>query len=892
MRTLSANATAALAENLGTEPIYIITIQWRDNAGVYRYADRPIPVLGIEWLIQDASDLDAVITSTSDSQQVNVTLDDSLGIIKNLMNYHDLHKRAVWVYQWFDGFSQGDAILLFKGEVNSPITWSAMNRTVSFDIVTKIEDMELGFSPEEGEFNFIANELIGQAWPMCFGTCVNSKTLKLTKPAVGITADGIAIADPAIDARISALQTQITLFQGQQQNHLYQAALALLNNDQASADYHQGLADDAATSWQNRQREINDLQFKYNEQLATVVSSFRMFNAEDFPEGTVDIRIGELYLTGYKDNGNFIITSMTHPKLIKDPTAQLPYCDGGYTTYDYSSGWGFYRGPDDGNPAWQAYPWIKGDNDWGYYYENPGSNVYLVTNEPQEYIVSLIPGTVTNVSTLLQREGQKFLAEVSEDKWTDGWKSYGPVGAHTLYITDALSKEKDVGYSDELYVTFISSVGPNTIDVLKWAIDNYTDLSYDTTSFDYVRTRLTNYPSHFSTSEKFKVMDFLHEVAWQARCQLRLVNDVFFITYLPEVPTSVATITESEIHVESFELDHTSTENLTTKMVCNWWATGIQEKPNRAILRHNVAKYGIHENTYDFFIYNKLDFVLKSATFWMIRYANTWKIARFTTPLKLLAVETQDAVTLDFSTPFQYVSNGPIVTLVEEASYNSADRSIQFQCWTGVKAGSMEQYDFAYPADVDSTLTFPTPEEIEAGYDGGWGNNKKATGELGTEALESRVTRVEYTINDPMRFGSRQYNDRGSPTPSDSGDSAAGSPVIEAAPILSVANPGPYLDDITEYHSDDPTPSTSAGISQIDLHSTLIYDSTTGLTCTLDTFFEKVDPAYNKTGNHLHAKTDASWYGSGATDGRQFLFQYDTDIESWGAGLAYFYEEE
>jgi len=337
-----------------------------------------------------------------------------------------------------------------------------------------------------------------------------------------------------------------------------------------------------------------------------------------------------------------------------------------------------------------------------------------------------------------------------------------------LDITDALSKEVDVGYSDELYVTFTSSVGPNTVDILKWVIDNYTEFSYDTTSFDHVETRLADYPSHFSIAEKFNVMDFLHDVAWQARCSIRLINDVFFLTYLPEIPTSVATITESEIDVGSFELDHTATENLTTKMVCNWWATGVQEKPNRAILRHNVAKYGIHESTYDFFIYTKLDLVLKSATFWMIRYANTWKIARFTTPLKLLGVETQDGVTLDFSVPFQYIANGPIVALVEEASYNSADRSIQFQCWTGVKAGQMEQYDFAYPADVDSTLTFPTSEEIEAGYDGGWGNNKSANGTLGSVELEDRVNRIEYTIGDSFNMGSRRYNDRGNPTPSDS----------------------------------------------------------------------------------------------------------------------------
>ena len=895
MRTLSANATAALAENLGTEPIYIITIQWRDEAGVYRYADRPIPELGIEWLIQDASELDAVVTSTSESQQVNVTLEDTDGHIKNLMDHHDIHKRPAWVYQWFDGFSQGDSILLFKGEVNSPITWNAADRSVSFDIVTKVEDKELGFSPEEGEFSFIPNELIGEPWPLCFGTCVNTKALKLDQPSVGITADGVALADPALGARIAALRTQITGFRNQQLYYIYMAALAALDDNEPAREHNQAIADASAESWQNRQREVNTLQAKYNAQLATVRSSIQIFNADRFPTGAVTVRIGDLKVYGSKSGNYFNIISITHPKLEQDPNAVLPYCDGWYS---YSSTWGsgIYRGPDNGSSAWHWLPWVKGDGDWGYYYVKPGTNMYLETNEPQKYIVSIVPGVVTGVSSKIQREGQPFFAEVSRDKWSYGFQNYGPISAVTLYLSDALSKGLDGGYSDDLYVNFISSVGPNTVDILEWVIDNYTELSYDSTSFDHVRTRLENYPSHFSIQERFNVMDFLHDVAWQARCSLRLVNDVFYLTYLPEVPTSVATITESEIDLGSFELDHTPTENLTTKMVCNWWATGAQDKPNRTILRHNVSKYGVHESTYDFFIYNNIDFVIKSATFWLIRYSNTWKIARFSTPLKLLAVETQDGVTLDFSVPFSFIADGPIVAVVEEASYNSDDRSIQFQCWTGIKAGQMEQYDFAYPADVDSTLTFPTPEEIALGLDGGWGNNKSAEGSLSTEADEDPAHRVYYTISDPSRFSEsgRRYNDRGDPTPADANNGNPGTPQTVTAPILSVANPGPSSGDIAAYAVRDSewavNPPEESALARIDLHTTQIYDSETGLEATLSTFFNRVGPAFEKSGNHLHGLTNATWSSSSLTTGYPFEFVYNEDFNIYGAGLAYLYD--
>ena len=40
------------------------------------------------------------------------------------------------------------------------------------------------------------------------------------------------------------------------------------------------------------------------------------------------------------------------------------------------------------------------------------------------------------------------------------------------------------GWSDELYITFQSSVGPNTVDILEYIIENYTDLTYDTASFN------------------------------------------------------------------------------------------------------------------------------------------------------------------------------------------------------------------------------------------------------------------------------------------------------------------------------------------------------------------------------------------------------------------------
>ena len=73
------------------------------------------------------------------------------------------------------------------------------------------------------------------------------------------------------------------------------------------------------------------------------------------------------------------------------------------------------------------------------------------------------------------------------------------------------------GWSDELYITFQSSVGPNTVDILEYIIENYTDLTYDATSLTTVRTKLAPFPSNFPILSRKNVIAVLKEIAFQSR---------------------------------------------------------------------------------------------------------------------------------------------------------------------------------------------------------------------------------------------------------------------------------------------------------------------------------------------------------------------------------------
>jgi len=151
MRNISPTALAKLAEHHGNEPITIIEVDWVADRTA-SYADRTVG--DIPGRIIEVSDLDNVVavSDNSSSQSIDVTLDDTDGTIKTIFNGADIHKRDARVYQYFHGLDPSDKFLLFSGKVSSPIIWSERDRTVKFTIVSQLEDKEVGFSAEEGQF--------------------------------------------------------------------------------------------------------------------------------------------------------------------------------------------------------------------------------------------------------------------------------------------------------------------------------------------------------------------------------------------------------------------------------------------------------------------------------------------------------------------------------------------------------------------------------------------------------------------------------------------------------------------------------------------------------------------------------------------------------------------
>lgn len=856
MRDISSASLAKLATNYGTEPVNILAIQWTPDGPLSHYGDRTISGF-IQGRILSISQIDNVVDVSGGgySESVQITLDDHDGSIKAILDAHDVHKRPCYIYQWFEGLDLSERFIVFQGQVSSPITWREGDRSVSFTIVSKLEDREIGFSAEEGAFESIPERLVGQPWPMVFGTALDVPALALTEPRLGTITSGAAIRDFTLPLEIQMLTGLFVNMQVLQLMFFDLAAYALENGNEAAATEYQAELSQILIRQADLANQINQLEEELADQIEQETPTLTVLGGENFPQNqTLTIDINEGLFTGYFQGQTFHILSRQHPRFgeVEQPFA--------YVTFVIDNPGGLQP-----RELVQYTERIIGEKA-DFFFAPAGSRVKLASGEPQDYVASIVPGNVLNVSAYRAFEGVKRLVTVPPELYSVRVESFGSIGAVIVRLDQPLSNRAGEGWEDEIYVTFESSIGPNVADILEYLIAVWTpELSTDSLSFDHIRSVTASYPANFAILDRKNVIQVLKEISRQARCAIWLSGTTFKMRYLPEVPDAVTTITESDIMPKSMEVSHTETEDLVTKLTAEWRESYAAVEPNKVILKHNVKKYGTMESVEDYYIYNSQELVVKSATFWLIRQANTWKRVKFSTPISKLQLETLDGVELDFNTG--YIANEDVIGIVEKADYDSDRHEIDFEVWTPVKAGTMVTYDFAYPAEVDQTLLFPTVEEIAAGNAGGDGPGKNANGQL----LPPTFAIVP---------GYRIHQDYGDPRPSDTGDVAPPLPTnLILASLFDLNDPGLETSDY------DQTPYAPGVVStQIDIRRTQIVDSATGEAATLDSFFNQV-----KDGT-IHLKPSITI--SDETNESPFNFVYDATIGQFAPEAAHLYDDE
>jgi len=881
VRSISNDALAKLAQKRATEPIMVVGVAWAGGSDTL-YSDREIEGNeNVRASILEIGALDSIlaISQNETSDEVSIRLSDTDGSIKSIIDTNDVHKANVTIWQWFDGLDFNDRFVVFKGKINSPVTWSEGDRSVAFNAVSQLEDTEVGFTLEEGDFPERGLEdLIGKPWPECFGTTVHQKALKIDSVITGSTAESIGLRDFTIPSRIAAIQAIVNYLVELQIFWAFAAGyLAFLGAEQAAQQAQQKQQQFVQQQIQFITQQ-NELSAILADQVATEKSGITIIGGEKFPQGTpltLDIS-GALFsgqFTGTEDNPSrfFAISDSEHPEEKNFPPKIYPFAESFSITQV-------------NNQTSQVYTGNIGGDQAGPFFAQGGASVKIASAEPIRYIVSITPGNVIKVASFVTLTGgERVLLDVPTSRYSVYTENFGTVTATIIEIHDALSKAEPQPWENTIYVTFQSTIGPNPVDIMRYLINRYTEFSIDNASFSRVRANLNNYPMHFCFPGRKNIFTALQELAFQARCAIYLRNGTFFLVYLPATPTSVHTFNESNVQSNTVELGFTETEELITSFNGTWRATGAQEEDNKVFLRYNVAKYGTHKFDFDFYAYSLLDLVVKVMTFWIIRRGNTFKKLSFEAKLDALNVETFDGVTLDFAN--DYHAYDATVGIVESSEYNSENGTVVFNVWTGVRSGEMEAYDFSHPQTISQALKFPDPIEEASGNAGGGTLNSGAGGNLNRRGPSVTQGGANYSVTydgvpDPFGldiFGeNRRNSDRGTQKPSDSGDSNPGTPIVGTTGNVSTGTAPPQTPAIIQSAIND-----SGDLPfWIDIRVTEVLDSQNpGQKTVFATFFKEV------TQGTLKGDTDATW--NDGTNEAEFDFKWDSEDGHFGAGTAF-----
>ena len=649
--------------------------------------------------------------------------------------------------------------------------------------------MEVGFSAEEGDFPYLPADLVGKAWPMIFGTVQDCPALQVNKAVEACTLAGVGIiTGQAAHAGLPLYENGTNQDQGQTGGNAMMAIQMGIILE-ASGCWHGGgrqegprparpvqrdvRADGRGGCLQGGPRELHRL--KRQQQIAEAndqgngANPIPTVGGEDFPQNTpiwININGGSFY--GQFQGNNFYISDRIHheyeTEVAQDKaerTDPCPPAPAKAQKYDYRMDVPCFCSDFGENCQLHKWGWVitrssssstsaTTDAIMRQFWADPGAKIVMESDEPLTYIASIVPGTVLAVKAFKQFQGPRDLVLVPPDLYTVQTKQYGTITTVEVVMNKPLSTIIDgttgvnQGWSDDVYVTFQSSVGPDTIDIIKYLITNYTDLGWDDASFNRVQGQLRPFPANFPLLDRKNVIEVLKDIAFQARCAIWLADGKFYLKYLPEEPAADDTVTVSDLDAEQgVEVELTRTEDIVTKMNVKWrisyapdneYTLYAKDKNEKwIILRHNVAHYGTQEKDYDWYIYNQPDIILKCATFWLIRLSNTWKRVKFRAFLNKLNLETFDTLLFDDrvnGVGKGYLASSPMKLVVEQASYNSADNYIDFQCLAPVRAGSVTQDPYFWPSVLPVSRTWPSAEDIASGNAGGGGIGSGASGDL------------------------------------------------------------------------------------------------------------------------------------------------------------------
>lgn len=728
---INLNPTIAnlLTQRFGSQPVYSVDIQWAVNGPWLSYTAEERA--GSSGLLVSLGNIDSAVRfdKSGNSTSVSVTLDDSKGAIKSIIDQNDPQTRPVRVYLSFAGETSRQ--LIYSGSISSPIVWRESDRSFSFDAIEEIKTRNFSVVSDDFISSALTSQAASRPWPVGFGTVRRGRALDLESGPYGQMDEEVTIPDPWLPLKFNGYGRTAGIRSGDiyappvlpspsQNTGTTGSTGTTISSNYDGVNFAPPTPNPRFKQWNtNRVTQRERLRALIQSQQAAKKSRFKLAGFERFPLNTA-LTIGTPdrgYIRGQvRSDGYFYPTEYGHPeqndvnnyRIRALMYNQLPTSSYAAIPKVWTAGVLDYEiGMEDRYSRPGAIGAVLLEEDIDAIPEStqvvyPRGTRVSKTLGPGDFIytVNIIPSTVHKVEARVKSAGDEaILSDVPTSWYTVRQTTVGSLSVTELVFNRPPSTFGEE-WLDEIYVTYTSSVGPAPSDCIKWVVENFTSYSVDAASFASVKSRIGD-QYHCVVPEGSTAIDVIRDMAYQCRCAVYLYQGVIYLKYLGAEATSVSTFTLSDIIAGSLDISHTSTDELVTDLTATWTEDYFKD-PLQLRVRNNITKYGVSAEETDFWCFSQRQPVERSAAFWVNRNSRSWRLVSFRTVLDKLNLTVFDTVTLNLPTLGLNLSG----CIIESVYVDVEANEIQFQVWTPSLAGTTSKYIGAYPDNVGYVIPF------------------------------------------------------------------------------------------------------------------------------------------------------------------------------------------
>jgi len=616
MKSIPGEIQTGIDTAIGTAPYTVVTVSW--STGDVSYTDND--------KILDAGTVGTTVRlgMISDIQNISVTLDDTDGSLKTKYNTERIEGIKCVVYQMFSGSTQ--KVPIVTGRIIGDIIWSEGERQLSFNVESSYESENIGYAPEAGDVDGLTDDAIGIPWPIVFGNMLHSKTVQIRKSFQGSLAKIFTHTNSKFYVTYNANRTppsgEVTVrvsgirFSGTFNTAEKTFEVSAVNLPYyTSTDVSIGPREDS-TLWSQGSSSV----MYVTDETVRLTGLFCL----------VKILATNKYMVNQciRQEGKkcfFFKTWRTHLSVaehILNPTkyefieaAPIPRTSWPET---YHTDTILSSGEDQSSLLFRFLPRFhivvaSMSLPRDQFRISEGAKVVVESDYNDLYVANLVSSsTVKGVFAYRSIDGVKEFLPVPYTYYTVH-KNMSLAG-HTITaieIENPLQMRLGENWESEIYVTLSSSIGNNIVQGIKWLVDNYTDLSMDTTTYEATRVSSLPYPVAYTIYDQPSAIKLAADVAYLGRLAMIIRDGKVYLKYLSKEWTASKTLDEDNTEYKSMELTSTITEDIYTHIKGKWSPDHSGRVPDPTVTyENNTDIFGVREKSIDVFTGDTLHLTL------------------------------------------------------------------------------------------------------------------------------------------------------------------------------------------------------------------------------------------------------------------------------------------